>query len=285
MTLSWIKSVRNYHIHVSKLATYLHQDEVGSYRPARRHAVDSQASSIALEHQSAASFLQELVVQYGGQSMQDDQYDALMQIFRKEDSTTARMENGVPAEKELENPSRRPDSPEWITVMRCLKRIRRWRVPPQWSGRDWLDEIMGEVTLSVVQATKDFDMSRGIPLGAFLHRRIIQTALARYRREWTYAIHQISEAAVDEYEAVKGTEYPSREAISSQLREALARLPSSDATLIEEIFWKGKSEARLAQALGISQQAVNKRKHNIFRLLDDIIRSRFPQIAPWNDSV
>lgn len=217
--------------------------------------------------------------------MQGDQYDALMQIVLKEDSTTPRVENGSSCNEEPENPSRGPNSPEWITVMRCLKRIRRWRVPPQWSDRDWFDEIMGEVTLSVIQATNDFDMSRGIPLGAFLHRRIIQTALARYRREWTYAIHQISEAAVDEYEAVKGSEYPSREAISALLREAVARLPSSDASLIEEIFWEGKSEARLAKALGISQQAVNKRKHNIFRLLDDIIRSRFPQIAPWSDSV
>ena len=67
-------------------------------------------------------------------------------------------------------------------------------------------------------------------------------------------------------------------------KEAIARLPTSDASLIEEIFWEGKSEARLAEALGISQQAVNKRKHNIFRLLDNIIRTRFPQIAPGADS-
>jgi RNA polymerase sigma factor (sigma-70 family) len=216
--------------------------------------------------------------------MQDDQYDALMHIFLKEHSAPSALENGRSHDEEPEKPCRGHESPEWMTVLRCLKRIRRWRVPPHWSGRDWFDEIIAEVTLSVIQATNDFDVSRGIPFGAFLHRRIMHTALARYRREWTYAIHQISEVAVDEYEAVKGAEYPSREAISSLLRDAVARLPTSDASLIEGLFWEGKSEAHVAETLGISQQAVNKRKHNVFKLLDNIIKTRFPQIAPWADS-
>jgi RNA polymerase sigma factor (sigma-70 family) len=215
--------------------------------------------------------------------MQDDQCDYLMQILNEDPAAPStkgkNSVDGTPLKVNLGQ-----DSAEWVTVHSCLKRIRRWHVPPHWSVQDWFDEIMAEVTLSVIQATKAFDASRGIPFGAFLHRRIMHTALARYRREWTYAIHQISEAAVDEYEAVKGGEYPSREAIGGLLNEAIARLPTSDASLIEEIFWEGKSEARLAEALGISQQAVNKRKHNIFRLLDNIIRTRFPQIAPGADS-
>jgi len=217
--------------------------------------------------------------------MQDSQFDALMRVLHnREDPTTRPLENGSPATASSDLTGGEENSAEWITVLRCLKRIRRWRVPPQWSERDWFDEIIAEVTLSVIQATNDFDTSRGIPLGAFLHQRILQTALSRYRREWTYAIHQISQTAVDEYETVKGSDYPSHEAIGSLLREALARLPSSDASLIEGIFWEGKSEGLLAEDLGITQQAVNKRKHKIFKSLDHLIRTRFPQIAPGADS-
>ncbi|WP_406695889.1 sigma-70 family RNA polymerase sigma factor [Singulisphaera sp. Ch08] len=215
--------------------------------------------------------------------MHDDHCNYLMQILGK-DSVASSTEREHSANGTTQHLSLEQESSEWVTVQCCLKRIRRWRVPPHWSIQDWFDEIVAEVTLSVIQATNDFDANRGIPFGAFLHRRIMQTALARYRREWTYAIHQISVAAVYEYEAVKGGEYPSREAIGSLLTEAIARLPTSDASLIEEIFWEGKSESCLAEALGISQQAVNKRKHNIFRELDTIIRTRFPQIAPGADS-
>ncbi|SIO61435.1 RNA polymerase sigma factor, sigma-70 family [Singulisphaera sp. GP187] len=215
--------------------------------------------------------------------MQDHQCDYLMQLLN-EDPARSSMEGEPTHDGKGPKTYRGQDSSEWVTIHCCLKRIRRWRVPPHWSCQDWFDEIMAEVTLSVVQATNDFDVSRNVPFGAFLHRRILHTALARYRREWTYAIHQSTEAAVDNCEAVKGAKSPSREAVGTLLNEAIARLPSSDASLIEEIFWEGKTEACVAEVLGISQQAVNKRKHNIFRLLDNIIRTRFPQIAPGADS-
>src|SRR5438309_4541813 len=98
---------------------------------------------------------------------------------------------------------------------------------------------------AVLQAARDFDPRRGVPWGAFLRQRIMQTALARHRREWSYAIRRISTAAVDEHATVEGGDFPSREATSGLLRDALNRLPRSDASLIEGLFWEGKSEASL----------------------------------------
>jgi DNA-directed RNA polymerase specialized sigma24 family protein len=64
---------------------------------------------------------------------------------------------------------------------------------------------------------------------------------------------------------------PSREPIARLVQEALRRLPQPDAWLIEALFWEGKSEANLAERLGISQQAVNKRKWSIFKTLHRLI--------------
>jgi RNA polymerase sigma factor (sigma-70 family) len=161
----------------------------------------------------------------------------------------------------------RPDSLEALTALRCLKRIRRWRVPPRWSGREWLEEVEAEATVATLQAIRDFDPGRGVPWEAFLRQRIMHAALARYRCEWSYAIRRVSAGALDECELVEDGEFSLQEIIAKLLEEALGQLPRSDISLIEGIFWEGKTEAKLAEFLGISQQAVNKRKRMIFRTL------------------
>ena len=49
--------------------------------------------------------------------------------------------------------------------------------------------------------------------------------------------------------------------------DAVARLAATDRWLIEQIFWHGKSEAEVSKHLGISQQAVSKRKKSALRAL------------------
>ena len=155
----------------------------------------------------------------------------------------------------------------------CLRRIRRWCVPPHWSNRDWFEEMEAEVAMAGLQATRDFDPTRGVPWEAFLRQRVMCAALARYRREWTYAIHRVSGAALDEYGTVEGGGLPSREANFELLQEALDRLPRSDIRLIEGLFWGGETEARLAKVLGISQQAVSKRKLKILKNLRELVKT------------
>jgi len=169
--------------------------------------------------------------------------------------------------------ARGEDSLEARTALRCLKRIRRWRVPPRWSQREWLEEVEAETTVATLQAVRDFDPARGVPWGAFLHLRIMRGALARYRREWAYAIRRISAGAMDEYETVEGGDSRLAEVLAKSLEEALGRLPHADNALIEGLFWEGKTEAKVAEFLGISQQAVNKRKRTIFRTLRRLIEN------------
>jgi len=171
------------------------------------------------------------------------------------------------------------DSFEWCVISKCLRRIQRWRVPPRWSDQDWREEMVAETTAAALQAMRDFDPTRGVPWEAFLRLRIIRSALARHRREWTFAIHRVSINAWDECKMTEGGSLPSREATHKLLQDALGRLSAADARLIEGLFWEGKTEAGLGEDLGISQQAVSKRKRSILKTLKRVVE----MIAKGND--
>lgn len=207
--------------------------------------------------------------------MRVDHQEFVTRLFPREVESEEHAAEAQPTSDSDSSPDHKAPSPEWLTIQKCLKRIRKWRVPPHWSKRDWLDETTAEVMSAVLHASRDYDASRGVPRCAYLYRRIMYCMLSRYRREWTFAIYRSLEAVVDDYVAVESADYPSREVISLLLRDALAQLPSSDASLIEGLFWEGKTESSVAESLGISQQAVNKRKRTIFNLLQRIIEANF----------
>lgn len=205
--------------------------------------------------------------------MDDRSCAAPSEVFSRRGGGRPRERGDVSTQDMPGQASRRREPLEWSAISTsCLRKIRRWRVPPHWSNRDWFEEMGAEATMAALQATRDFDPTRGVPWEAFLRQRVMRSALARYRREWTYAIHRVSGAALDEYGTVEGGGLPSREAIFELLQEALDRLPRSDIRLIEGLFWGGETEARLAKALGISQQAVSKRKKCIFRYMRSLMK-------------
>ena len=70
-----------------------------------------------------------------------------------------------------------------------LKRIRLWRVPPNWSWGDWFEELAAVATAAAWQAICDFDPERGVPLAGFGYCRMMSCCLARYRKEWRYALY------------------------------------------------------------------------------------------------
>src|SRR5262245_53194503 len=73
----------------------------------------------------------------------------------------------------------------------CLSRVSAWHVPPNWSRRDWFEEVRADIVAAAWQAVCDFDASRNVPLPAFIYRRMISSALTRFRREWSYAFHSV----------------------------------------------------------------------------------------------
>ena len=58
-----------------------------------------------------------------------------------------------------------------------------------------------------------------------------------------------------------------RKMLRKQLHEAIRNLEEGEQYLIIQLFFMDRSERELAEELGISQKAVNKRRHKIFKKL------------------
>src|SRR4051794_31603686 len=90
-------------------------------------------------------------------------------------------------------------------VQSGFKRVRSWRVPPNWSRGDWFEELTAVGTAAAWQAACEFDSDRGVPLAGFGYCRMMTRCLSRYRKEWRYALHLVDndscekEAATSKY--------------------------------------------------------------------------------------
>jgi DNA-directed RNA polymerase specialized sigma24 family protein len=159
---------------------------------------------------------------------------------------------------------------------RCFKRICGWRVPPNWSIADWREEIRAHGLAAVYQAIRDFDASRRVPLDAFVYQRVIARAYSRFRQEWAYGLHCISptDGVFSDGGHVSGESCVQYREFSVEpdpayqaLLDTLGSLSEPNHRLITQLFWEGKTEVNIADILGISHQAVSKRKRAVIQKL------------------
>src|SRR5437660_8058335 len=91
------------------------------------------------------------------------------------------------------------------------------------------------------QAANDFDPSRGIPFDLFVHRRVLASALTRYRQEWTYALRTTPADDTDAPESPPADRLDGADGHES-LRDALACLSTSAYALLHELYWQEHTE-------------------------------------------
>jgi DNA-directed RNA polymerase specialized sigma24 family protein len=155
-------------------------------------------------------------------------------------------------------------------VARCLSRIRRWRVPANYSRKDWAEELAAVVACAAVVAQCEYDDSRGVPLDAFLYERVFAAALARYRQGWRFGYRYMGEFHT-------AGEPPHRSTIQlagGNLASVIARLPEADRHLITGLFWDDRTEAELAAQFAVTQQAISKRKSAVLKRLRSALEQR-----------
>lgn len=158
---------------------------------------------------------------------------------------------------------------------RAFCRIRSWRIPPNWSAHDWLDEVKAITAAAGCHAENDYDSELSVPLSAFLYRRALACAWTRYRQEWAYFLRFMEQGPNngDKAEASHQTVLEVA-SLKDSLQSALTELSQADQWLIRQVFWNETTEDQVAKSLNISQQAVSKRKRRIIcrlrRLLSDI---------------
>jgi hypothetical protein len=138
------------------------------------------------------------------------------------------------------------DFPEMMMSQRPSRQIDTWRVPPNWSRRDWLDEMKAEGIAAAWEAERDFDPTLGVPLEAVVHWRVWARAWSRARREWTYLLrcgfhlkdNDCADATANGFSPVE---------VSKSLRHALDRLPEHQRELIVSLFWEEKTEVEITR--------------------------------------
>src|SRR5436305_3384640 len=126
-------------------------------------------------------------------------------------------------------------------AFRFLRPIETWRVPPNWSPRDWFEEMRAESIAAAWEAERDFDPTRGVPLPAFVHQRVLARVLALYRREWSYARRCGPLPQGDDRDDAIADGLSSLEA-SESLRAYLPRLSDHQRRLIKSLYWDEKSQ-------------------------------------------
>jgi RNA polymerase sigma factor (sigma-70 family) len=159
-------------------------------------------------------------------------------------------------------------------LRRAFARVSVWRTPPHWSRRDWLDEAQAIIHSAAACAVFDYDVERGVPLRAHIYVRAVAAAWTRYRQEWSYHLHSADQSGKDvESIAMPFDRAHAYETIEYFLGHALNRLPVEDQLLIEQLFWNGRRQKRVAVTLDVSQQEVSRRKARALRQLRRLLNS------------
>ncbi len=164
-------------------------------------------------------------------------------------------------------------------VQRCMGRVRHWRTPPNWSTSDWLKEATAQATLAALSRRQtgrsigggvDSD-DDGTAKPSYGH--VLGSVLTRYRQEWSYARH-CSRFGAYESPAAEPGDGESAELIA-RLEPLVKKLPEPDQLLIHQLYWENRTEAQIAEHLGVSQQAVNKHKRRLLSQLAIILSQLF----------
>jgi hypothetical protein len=112
------------------------------------------------------------------------------------------------------------------------------------------------------EAVCDYDPSFNVPFSAFAHQRVLTSTLTRCRREWAYALRLVPEHDPESSDS-RLLDSAASAAFDAWPGHVLARLSKSDLWLVGQLFLRDRTEADIATQIGITQQAINKRKRAI----------------------
>ena len=156
-------------------------------------------------------------------------------------------------------------------VESCLKRARRWRVPPRWSSREWWEENRAEAALIVLNAARDYDADRGVSWESFLRSRLMAGLLPRLRREWKSSRFLTDTTVLDFLDVRARTRREFTDDEVGILYISIGRLSPADRQVLQRLYWDGMTESGLAVILGLSQQAISKRRKSIIVRLKNLL--------------
>ncbi len=107
-----------------------------------------------------------------------------------------------------------------------------------------------------LQAEREFDACRGVPIEAFIWKRVLGRLLAAYRKEWR-------ECGIPNRLALQNrtVTHDAEEAASASdgIASLLIGFSEHDRWMLRRAIVDQQTEGRIAAELGVTQQAVSKR--------------------------
>lgn len=162
----------------------------------------------------------------------------------------------------------------WI-VRQCVRRVCHWPVPPNWTGAEWMREVAAHGDAAALEASCQYDATRGGEPAVFLMSRVMARLLTRYRQEWNFArrVTQWSWESDDEAAlAAVHVECPGD--MRQTVMDAVNGLAETDRWIVVQMMWHDRDQGEIARELGISQPAVSKRYRNAVRQLRSVLPVR-----------
>ncbi|MGC9260024.1 MAG: sigma factor-like helix-turn-helix DNA-binding protein [Phycisphaerae bacterium] len=157
-------------------------------------------------------------------------------------------------------------------VKRCLARVRRWKAPPNWSRRQWLEEVAAQAELAVAVACPAAGKPATVSVNAnTLESHILNQVRTRHRQECSFCWHCGRRLVCEPAEELNDLD----DAVGPmvlQLAGAVAQLAEPDRRLIKLLYWQHRTESEVAADFGVSQQAISKRKRRIIAQLADVLK-------------
>jgi RNA polymerase sigma factor (sigma-70 family) len=166
-----------------------------------------------------------------------------------------------------------------LALQLSVGRVRAWQPPPNWSRRDWPDEIT-EVFLAAALrcANARRTWAADGDWKSICDQALVQTR-TRYRQEWAFAKSHslridnddLDDDLTDGQDALGRAWLDSvnqEENACEVVRDAVAQLPQErDRQIIQMLFFEGHTEVEAAAKLDISQCALNNHKQRILKSL------------------
>jgi hypothetical protein len=153
----------------------------------------------------------------------------------------------------------------------CISWINSHPVPPNWSRCDWQGELIATASEALCETGGH---NRPLPPNRTCENSACRLALARvqrrYRQECRFGTRFVTITELSHQHPPETENHRRRQASTEPaadaskrfeaVRECLTLLPAPGRRLLEGLFLEGKTESELAAELGLSRQAVHKRK-------------------------
>ncbi|MEZ8216596.1 RNA polymerase sigma factor, sigma-70 family [Candidatus Fervidibacteria bacterium JGI MDM2 SSWTFF-3-K9] len=173
----------------------------------------------------------------------------------------------------------------WIEE--CLREVSRWKTPPNWSEKEWQEEMKGVALLAGWTAFCSHRLHQKFPRKSFVKGRIKAALLQRYREEWRFASRSHPCVQSSDDNVGEADEMPVEEIadVSAEMvfwwrvevRDLLARLGPKEHYLLERLFIDGLTEQEVANELGISQPTVSRWKQEAIEKLKSMLVGECPE--------